>query len=42
MPLYLVGFFMLLSAVLMIRLATRHRTDEPTPDPERRTMEALR
>ncbi|MBD2819028.1 MFS transporter [Streptomyces parvulus] len=41
-PLYLVGFFMLLSAVLMIRLATRHRTDEPTPDPERRTMEALR
>jgi nitrate/nitrite transporter NarK len=41
-PLYLVGFFMLLSAALMIWLAARNRTDAPAPDPEHQAMEALR
>ncbi|MFI2378364.1 MFS transporter [Streptomyces sp. NPDC018964] len=41
-PLYLVGFFMLLSAVLMVRLAARDHTAEPAPGTDRQPMEAHR
>ncbi|CAM5511603.1 MFS transporter OS=Streptomyces tendae OX=1932 GN=GUR47_05550 PE=4 SV=1 [Streptomyces tendae] len=42
LPLYLVGFFMLLSAALMILLAARNRTDEPAPASAPQAEEALR
>lgn len=41
-PLYLVGFFMLLSAALMILLAARNGTGEPATAPEPQAEEALR
>ncbi|MEW2409262.1 MFS transporter [Streptomyces griseoviridis] len=41
-PLYLVGFFMLMSAVLMIWLSARNRTADPASGTDQEPMEALR
>ncbi|WP_320780857.1 MFS transporter [Streptomyces sp. CRN 30] len=41
-PLYLVGFFMLLSAALMVWLASRGGTGAPTADTEHKQMETTR